>query len=336
MKTRILDNDGKGNPKDGWVRAAVVLQGVVFLLAVWGSVDVLFLWSKYPPRAALVLLRALSWSTVEAVASGIAIAGLWKSKRWGWILAVLTDATMCLFTLSTLIHYSAPLLRNPRWLAFSVWDFAAIAVLLHQPVRAHFLSQMPQHRIAQAMGYAGKVRTYPGLGPSPKGAEPREMYWVERSVRVLFYFVAAVAAACFVTTFSVMFQLGEKAGAGRGFVLLLLFGFALGSGPSILFALLLTLAARVFGPSRLWAWLLVGVLLAPSLILGMGALASKMESARAGAWIFGFFFTGPLWLVQGWWLTIPAGLIAAFLCFQMFPWAFGEPRGTARPLRLQD
>ena len=326
--------NGKGDTRRGWVRAAVILQGVVFLVCVWSCLDLLFLWPKYAPRAEQALLQALMRATVEALASGIAFAGLWGSKRWGWILAFLTDATMCLFTLSSLIHYSAPLLRNPRWLASSVWDFAAIAVLLHQPVRAHFLSQMPQHMIAQGMGYAGKARTYPGLGPSPKGAEPRERYWVERSVRVLFYFVAAVAAACFVTTFSVMFQLGEKAGAGRGFVLLLLFGFALGSGPSFLFALLLTLAARVFGPSRLWAWLLVGALLAPSLILGMGALASKTPASQKG--ILGFFFTGPLWLFQGWWLTIPAGLIAAFLCFQMFPWAFGEPHGTARPLRLQD
>lgn len=307
------------------MRAAVILQGVVFLLAVWGFLDVLFLWPKYAQRATEVLLPVLLQSTVGAVALGIAFAGLWQSKRWGWILAVLTDATMCLLTLSSLIRYSTVLLRNPQWLAFSVWKFAAIAALLHRPVRAHFLSQMPQYRNAQETGYAVKARAYPSLAPSSEGVGPRGMHWADRSLRVLFYFVAAVAVACFVTAFSVMFQLGEKAEGGRGFVVMLLFGFALGSGPSFLFALLLTLAARVFGPSRLWAWLLVGALLAPSLILGMGALASKIESARAGAGILGFFFTGPLWLFQGWWLTIPAGLIAAFLCFQMFPWAFGKP-----------
>lgn len=308
------------------MRAAVILQGVVFLLVLWGSLDLLFLWPKLAPRAVLTLLRELSWSTVEAVASGIAFAGLWQSKRWGWILAILTDATLCLFTLSSLIHYSALFLRNPRWLAFSVWDFAAIAVLLHRPVRAHFLSQrdFPQH-IALGTGYAVKARTYSGLAPSSKGTVRREMHWVERGVRVLFYFVAAVAVACFVTTFSLMLRLGEKAEGGRGFVVMLFFGFVLGSGPSFLFTLLLTTAARIFGLCRLWAWLLVGALLAPSLILGMGALASKIESARDGPGIIGFFFTGPVWLFQAWWLTIPAGLIAAFLCFQMFPWAFGEP-----------
>lgn len=325
--------DGNGDTRSGWVRAAVILQGVVFLVCVWSCLDLLFLWPKYAQRAEQVLLLALVRSTVEAAAAGIAFAGLWRSKRWGWILAFLTDTIMCVLTLSSLIQFSM-LLRNPRWLAFSVWDFAAVAVLLHRPVRTFFLGKMEllQHVPERGTGYAVKARAYPGL--APQGAVPREINWHERCARVIWYFIAAVIVTCVVTTFSVTLLMGEKAGGPRGFLLFMWVGFALGWGPSLLFALLLTFAMRKLGTARLEGWLLVGLLLAPGLTLGMGALASKAPASQEG--ILAYFFTGPLWLLQGWWLTIPAGLITAFVCFQMFPWGFGEPRGTARPLRPQD
>lgn len=307
----------RGTTRSTWVWVALLLQGMVFLATLWSSLRVLSLWSKFAPQAPLALFRALSLSSVEAVASGIALAGLWQSKRWGWILGVTADAAMCLFTLSNLVQYSTLLLRNPRWFAFSVWDFAALAVLLHRPVRAYFLGQMdlPQQMTAQGTNYA------------TKGAEPREVHWIERGLRVLVYFVAAMCVTCFVTTFSLLLQLGQKAGGVRGFAVMLVFGFVLGSGPSFLFTLLLTITARIFRPFRLWAWLLWGALLPPGLVLGMGTAASRLDSGGngAGARILAVFFTGPMWLFQAWWLTIPAGLIAAFVCFQLFPWAFGQP-----------
>ena len=326
----------KRDTRSGWVWSAVVLQGVVFLLAAWSSVNVLFVWSRYGQGAMQVLGPVLARATMEAVAAGIAFAGLWQSKRWGWILALLTETTLCLLTLSSLIRYSTLLLRKPQWLAFSVWDFAAIAVLLHPAVRNYFLAEteLPRHAAVQGAGHAAKANTYPGFAPIAQGAVPRKIHGVERCARVLSYFVASVAVTCIVTSFAVTMQLGQKAGGGRGFLFVLLFGFVIGWGPSLLFVLLLTLAARVFGPGRLGVWLLAGLLLAPGLTLGMAILASKLPVFQGG--IFAVFFTGPIWLFQVWWLTIPAGLVTGYLCALLFTWSFGEMRRAARPLRLQD
>jgi hypothetical protein len=235
---------------------------------------------------------------------------------------------MCLLTLSNLIQYSNLMFRHPRWLAFSMWDFVAIAVLLHRPVRAYFLGKtdLSQRVTVQGTGYVVNASAYPGADTFSRGVEPSEINWLDRSVRVLLYFIAAVGVTCVVTSFSVTLLLGQKAGGGRGFLFLVLVGFMIGSGPSFVFALLLTLAARIFGPGRIVVWLVAGTLLAPCLTLGMGALASQMAASQQGAGILGAFFTGPLYLFPVWWLTIPAGLAAAFLCFQMFPWGFRESR----------
>jgi len=230
------------------------------------------------------------------------------------------------------------MLRNPRWLAFSIWDFAAIAVLLHRPVRTYFLGKtdLPQRVTGQGTGHDVKARAYLGPASSPRGVEPIEVNWIERCMHVFLYFIAAVSVTCVVTSLSVALLLGQKAGGGRGFLFLVVLGFMIGSGPCFVFALLLTRAARIFGTSRLGVWLVAGVLLAPSLTLGMGELVSKMAASQQAGAIVGAFFTGPLWLFQVWWLTIPAGLIGAFVCFQIFTWGFGEPRGTPRPLHLQN
>ena len=289
--------DRKANTRSGWVWAALVLQGAIFLIAAWSSFSPLLSWSRYAQQAAVVL-PVIVQSIAETAALGIAFVGLWRSKSWGWILAVLADGAMCLLTLSYLIQYSTLILRHPGWLAFSVWDFVALVVLLHRPVRTYFFD-----------------------------VHHKEIHWAERCVRVLCYFMAAVAVTCVITSFTITLLLAEKAGGGRGFLFLTSIGFAIGAGPSFLFTLLLTLAARMRGPGRLGAWLLPGALLAPGLTLGMGAFGNKIAVSLPGTgWILAAFFTGPSWLFQVWWLTIPTGLIVAFLCFQMFPWGFGEPR----------
>lgn len=308
--------NGKGNTRSGWVRAAVILLGVVFLVMVWSCLNLLFLWPRYAQRAEHALILAMVRSTVEAAAAGVAFWGLSRSKTWGWILAVLTEATLCLLTLSNLIQYPTEFLRNARWLALSVWDFAAIAVLLHRPVREFFLGKrdLPQHAPAQ-----GTVR---------------EINWPERCARVISYFLVAVIVACVAAAFSITLMMGTKAGGARGFLLFVYFGLLIGWGPSLLFAMLLTFAMRMIGPGRLGAWLLAGLLLAPGLTLALGALASKTGAAQQG--LLGYFLYGPLWLFQGWWLTIPGGMVTAFFCFQLFPWAFRKADGPARPLRMQN
>lgn len=324
----------QSDTRSGWAKLALSLQGVAFLVMVWSSLNLLFLWPRYAQRAEHALILALVRSTVEAAAAGVAFWGLWRSKRWGWILAVLTEATLCLLTLSNLIQYPTVFLRNARWLAFSVWDFAAIAVLLHRPVREFFLEKrdLPQHMPAQGTVYGARANAYSGL--APQGAAAREINWPERCARVISYFLVAVIVACVVTAFSITLMMGTKAGGARGFLLFVYFGLLIGWGPSLLFAVLLTFAMRKIGPGRLGAWLLAGLLLAPGLTLGLGALASKSAAAQQG--LPGYFFYGPLYLFQGWWLTIPVGLVTAFFCFQLFPWAFGKADGPARPLRMQN
>jgi len=322
--------NGKGDTRSGWVKAALFLQGGEVVLTAWGCLYLLLLWPRYGQygqRATEVLLLALGRTTLEAVAAAIAFLGLWQARRWGWILAVLTDATMCLFTLSSLVQHSAVLLRNFRWLAFSLWDFVAIAVLLHHPVRRYFLTRTDSLSSVTVRGTddSVKARSYPALSTSPSGAAPKKIHRVERCMRISFYFLAAVVVICSIMALLLTMWMGQKAGGGGGFLFVLLVGFSIGSGASFLFAALLTLAARALGPGRLWGWLLAGALLAPGLTLGMGALGAKIAASQPEEGrILGLFLTGPLWLFQVWWLTIPAGVAAAFLCCQMYPWAFGD------------
>ena len=324
--------NGNRDTRSGWVKAALFLQGGELALTAWGFLNLLLWWPRYGQygqRATELLLLALGRTTLEAVAAAIAFLGLWRARRWGWILAVLTDATMCLLTLSSLVQYSAVLLHNFRWLAFSLWDFVAITVLLHHPVRTYFLTRTDSLSRVTVRGtdHSVQARSYPGLSTSPSGAAPKEIHWVERGMRISFYFIAAVVVTCSIMALLLSLWMGQKAGGGGGgrFLFVLWVGFSIGSAASFLFAVLLTLAARALGPGRLWAWLLTGALLAPGLTLGMGALGAKLAASqpRDGR-ILGLFFTGPLWLFQVWWLTIPAGVVAAFLCCQMYPWAFGD------------
>jgi hypothetical protein len=312
-KLGTFDMDRKESARTQWVWAALGLQCVVFLISVWSAGQMLVSWPRHAPYAAQWIPHIVR-SIVEAILLGISLLGLWQSKRWGWLLGVLVDAASCVLYLYYCVGYPR-LLLNPRYLALNIWEFAAIAVLLHQPVRAYF---------------QGKT-DLPGSTALPERAPVAEMSALQRSFRGLSYFVVAVAATCTVTAFSLALSLGDKAGGFRGFLFLLLIGLEIGGAASFLFVVLLTVAARGFGAARLGVWLIAGVLLAPGLILGMGLLVKTFLSGNGPLgtgplnMLLDIFFTGPAYLFQVWWLAIPAGIVTSFLCYEMYPWVFGRP-----------
>ena len=288
-----------------WVWAALVLQGVVFLIGVWSASQMIFLWPKSPAYAGR--------SIVEATLLAISLIGLWQSKRWGWLLAVLVDASICLLCLLPMIQFPR-LILNVRLWAFNIWEFAAFVFLMHAPVREFFRGDSK----------------LPVSAAAPRPIPQPEIDARGRSFRVLVYFVATIVATCLVTTLTLALWLGEKAGGDRGFLFLLLIGFEIGSFASFLFGLVLTLLARKFGPARLGVWLTAGVLLAPGLVLGLGLLAmlaAKLPLATGPLnALLGVLLTGPMYLFQVWWLSIPAGIATSFFCYQMYPWAFGRSK----------
>jgi len=306
--------DRRVSARPEWVWAALALQCVVFLISVWSAGQMLVSWPRYAAYGARMIPYIMR-SIVEAILMGVSLLGLWRSKHWGWLLALLVDAAICVLYLYYTLLYPR-LNLNPRYLAFNIWEFAATAVLLHQPVRAYF--------------HGG--RDLP-LSAAPLGRMPvAEISAIQRSFRGLVYFVVAVATTCIVTAFSLAVMMGDKAGGGRGFLILLIFGFGIGGGASFLFVVLLTLAARKTGPARLAVWLIAGMLLAPGLVLGMGQLAKTflMGSGPLGTgplnMLLNIFFTGPAYLFQVWWLVIPTGIVTSFLCYQLYPWVFGRSK----------
>ena len=240
----------------------------------------------------------------------VSLIGLWRTRRWGWILALVADGALCAQTLWFLLDYSTRAVRNARWLAFNIWEFAALAVLLYRPVRDHFLQRNRVPRKATTP----LVRAESGVDQAGK------------LLRILVYFAVAVVAACVVTVFSLAIFMGQKNGGSRGFALFLYVSLMTGGVASFLFILILTLVARKLGPARLWLWLLLGGLLAPGLIFVLASIG-KMYG---GAGPFNFVFWGPETLLQVWWLTLPAGVFTAWICYAIYPWGFSHSHQTSR------
>lgn len=282
-----------------WVWVALAAHCAVVVTSLWSGTKVLALWPRY---AAERQLTQIAFTTVlEIGLAGLALLGLWRSRRWGWVLALVLDGFFCVRALSWVIQF--PMLV-PRWIASEIWEFIALAILLHRPVRVHF---------AGGAGSPLKATLHKGTTESAT------------IFRKLVYFSASAFVTCFVTTLAVAVWIGEKAGGMAGFKVLLLFGFAIGSASALLFTLILTFVVRRLDPLKLSRWLLVGGVLAPALILGLGFLvfaASALGVSASGA------FAGPAYLFQVWWLAVPAGLVAAFICGQLYPWAFRQPNSS--------
>jgi hypothetical protein len=117
-----------------WV--ALTLQFLIFL-SIEPSLRVLTstsFYATYGTHTLPIAIRLLA----PAGLVGVSIFGLWRAQQWGWVLAVLVDGAMCSQVLLTLSKLGNPLLRESTLLDPSTWGFAALVVLLHRPVRAHF------------------------------------------------------------------------------------------------------------------------------------------------------------------------------------------------------
>jgi len=296
------------NSRPSWVWAALALQFVLLSLTAYGCVQVLALWSRYAASGMGAQLAVRVFFPAAMVA--VSLIGLWRTRRWGWILALVADSALCAQTLWFLLDNATRAIRNARWLAFNIWEFAALAVLLYRPVRDHFLQRNRVPRKATT----ALVRDESGVDQAGK------------LLRILIYFAVAVVAACVVTAFSLTLFMGQKNGGSRGFALFLYFGLMTGCVASFLFILILTLVARTLGPARLWLWLLLGGLLAPGLIFVLASIG-KMYG---GAGPFNFVFWGPETLLQVWWLTLPAGVFTAWICYAIYPWGFSQSHQTSR------
>jgi hypothetical protein len=297
-----VDTNKRSDSRPSSVWAALALQLVLLSLTAYGSVQVLALWSRYAASGMGAQLAVRVFFPAAMVA--VSLIGLWRTTRWGWVLALVADGALCAQALWFLLDYATRAVRNARWLAFNIWEFAALAVLLCRPVRDHFLQQNRIPRKATTP----LVRAESGVGQAG------------RLLRILVYFTVAVLSACVVTAFSLALFMGQKNGGSRGFGLFLYLGLVTGCVASFLFILILTLVARKLGPGRLWLWLLLGGLLAPSLIFVL-AFIGKMYG---GAGPFNLVFWGPQTLLQVWWLTLPAGVFTAWICYAIYPWGFSQ------------
>jgi len=291
-------------PRTTWVWAALVLQSALFAIGLWSDVQFLVLWPRYASHTSQ-LLPYLVRSLAETALLGVSLIGVWRSKRWGWLLALLVDGYMCAMDLSVLLelHILAARYHRARILFFQALDYVTFALLLHRPVQRYFTLQ---DALSRTLGTQARK-------PS------REIGRLERSLRIITFYAVATVFICILTVFSVTLMAGDKAGGARGFLFLLYVAFAAGGISAFLFTLIMTVLVRRQNPARLWLWILVGGLLAPGMILGMGLLGAH---AMRGVAILGYVFGGALYLFQVWWLGIPIGIITAFACYQMYPWSF--------------
>jgi hypothetical protein len=203
----IVDMNKRSNSRPSWVWAALALQLVLLSLTAYGCVQVLALWSRYAPSGMGAQLAVRVFFPAAMVA--VSLIGLWRTRRWGWILALVADGALCTQTLWFLLDYATRAVRNARWLAFNIWEFAALAILLYRPVRDHFLQR---NRV-------------PRKATTPLVHAESGVHQAGKLLRILVYFSVAVVAVCVVTAFSLALFMGQKNGGSRGFGLFLLWPY---------------------------------------------------------------------------------------------------------------
>ncbi len=163
-----MDTKKRLNSRPSWVWAALALQFVLLSLTAYGCVQVLALWSRYAASGMGAQLAVRVFFPAAMVA--VSLIGLLRTRGWGWILALVADGALCAQTLWFLLDY-ARAIRNARWLAFNIWEFAALAVLIYRPVRDHFLQRnrvphkatTPLVRAESGVDQTGKLLAHTGL-----------------------------------------------------------------------------------------------------------------------------------------------------------------------------
>jgi hypothetical protein len=302
VQETVVDMDMTSRTRPPWVWAALSLQLVLSSLSVYACIQAFLFLSRH--TASRMVPPPLFRDFIAATTT-VSLIGLWRTKRWGWGLALIAAGTMCVQFLWFLLDYPTVVIRFPSFLAFNIWQFAALAVLLYRPVREHFVEQ-------RARSYT--LPLVPTENLQHQTGKP--LHWVV-------YFCVAVVSTCVLTAFSLALFMGQKHpgnGGSRGFALYLVLGLVNGSVASFLFALFLTLLARKLGPTRPWPWLLLGGTLAPVLILIFAFIGNYLGQP------FYSVFWGPVVLLQIWWLTPPTGVITGWICYLMYPWCLFTPR----------
>lgn len=264
-------------------------------MTAYSSAQILAVWSRYATLHTQLLAREI----VPAAILVVSLIGLWSDKLWGWTLALVADCTLCVGVLWFILNYPGLMTRRPRFFAFDILEFVAVAALAYTPVREHFFRRQPSART-----------------PSQDGIQKPDSQ-KRKWVRIVVYFAAAIVVTCAVTAFSLAVFLGAKSGGEQGFLLLFLFAITTGGMASLLFVLVLTAVSRQFGTTRLWVWLLLGATLAPSLIVTLGVLERVLDVG-----VLHFVFWGPSALVQVWWLTPSTGIVTGWICYLIYPWAY--------------
>lgn len=287
----------KPNTRPPWVWTALSLQFVLASISLFSCTLLLPLLTRHATWE--TISQSLYRGFIPGATATASLVGLWRTRRWGWRLALLADGIMCVQDLWFLLNYPTVLLRHPRFLAFDIWEFAALAILLYRPVMEYFLAQHPTTETV------ARPPAQPWGGPAAKP-------W-----GLVIYFAVAVISTCVVTAFALAVFMGHKnpgSGGFKLFVVLLYFAFMTGCGASFLFALILTLLVRKLDPIRLWPWLLLGGPLAPSLIFVLAFIGLHLGP---GPW--NIVFQGPETLLRGWWLTAPIGIVTGWICYTMYP-----------------
>lgn len=297
MKARL-----SGRPLLVWILLGLYL--FLTLTGAYGCFQILMLYLRPRPHVAVEGGFVAFATLAVSIASWI---GLWRSKRWAWILAVLLAAYGFLEEQRFLLSCPAIAVHNVRFVTFGVLEIIQFGLLLSRPVREFFLSD-------------GGVRRAQALTTVSAGG---------RSMRVAAYFLVATAAPILISAYTMALLGGRKLGGTSGFLLFLLFGFTTGTVASLIFAIALTYAVRALNLARAWQWILVGGALAP--LLMVLALLGTAFAQRGSVDLFQlpnytglaqYIFWGPAMLNSMRFVAPIAGVFTAWICSAIYPWSF--------------
>jgi len=295
----------KARPTLVWIFLGLSLASL--LQGAFGCFQMLLLYVRPQPY---VPLQTLILTFLSLALSTLAWIGLWRSRRWAWILAILLSIYGWLQEARVFLSYAAIIVHNVRFMTGVVLGLINFALLLSRPVREFFLNQ----------------------GGAPRVREVKTLSAGARSMRIALYFLVAVAAPIVVSAYTMALMGGQKLGGSSGFLLFLLYGFPAGAAASLLFAITLTLIVRGLNPARVWQWILVGGLLAPVLMSTLTFLGERLTQNGSGNgvqlsafWsIAGYVFWGPMMLNSLRYIAPIDGILTAWICSAMYPWSFAQ------------
>jgi hypothetical protein len=140
----------------------------------------------------------------------------------------------------------------------------------------------------------------------------------------LVYYLSAWILGCFFMSAAVWlssgwggFRTDSALHQVSGLLFFYFYGLVLGALPALLLAFLLRKLAAILKCKTAWHWAIFGAILTSLLVVALGNLGTRINSATGNAWrALDWLTSGPhIVLVSGWWLAIPAGAATGyFLC----------------------